>query len=246
MKREITFGIKGFVPTSFVDWPNKICSVLFVGGCTFRCPYCHNVSLVLHPDTLDDIPVETVLSSIDSRRAWIDGVTVTGGEPTAKRALPDLLHLFRTQGIPVKLDTNGSNPTMIHKLLENDLVQAVYMDVKAPLKGQCYSIVAGTPIDPHTIQRSIDILKRSSIEVVFRTTVVPGLVAEEELREVRRILGDVDTFLVQRFRNGNTLDPSLSQLPEFTEDRFLSMQDRYEIRGHRWHRGKDSKVADAA
>ncbi len=230
MKDDSYFGIKGYTATSFVDWPDKICSVVFFGGCTFRCPYCHNSSLVLYPDTLEDLSLEAILSSIESRRGWIDGVTVTGGEPTARRALPDFLSLLRQRNIHVKLDTNGSNPSLLERLIENDLVAAVFMDVKAPLDRRRYSLVAGTPVNPETVQRSIDILKRSSIEVVFRTTVVPGLVAERELHEIRRSLGDVDAFLVQRFRNGTTLDPLLSGLPEFPEERFLRIRACYEVR----------------
>ncbi|MGB9617325.1 MAG: anaerobic ribonucleoside-triphosphate reductase activating protein [Desulfomonilaceae bacterium] len=230
MKDDAYFGIKGYTTTSLVDWPDKICSVVFFGGCTFRCPYCHNSSLVLHPDTLEDLSVEAVLASIESRRGWIDGVTVTGGEPTARRAMPDFLSLLRQRGIPVKLDTNGSNPWLLERLIEDELVAAVYMDVKAPLDRRRYSRVAGTTVNPETIQRSIDILKRSSVEVVFRVTVVPGLVAEAEIEEIRRSLGDVDAFLVQRFRNGNTLDPTFSQLPEFSEERFQTMQARYDAR----------------
>lgn len=230
MKDDSYFGIKGYTPTSLVDWPDKICSVVFFGGCTFRCPYCHNSSLVLHPDTLEDLSLEAILSHIESRSKWIDGVTVTGGEPTARRALPDFLSLLRQRSIPVKLDTNGSNPSLLEQLIENDLVAAVYMDVKAPLDRRLYSLVAGTAVIPEIIQRSIDILKRSSIEIVFRTTVAPGLVAERELYEIRRSLGEVDVFLVQRFRNGATLDPKLSQLPEFPEERFLRMRACYEVR----------------
>jgi len=248
MQIDTYFGIKGFVPTSFVDWPDKICSVIFLAGCTFRCPYCHNSSLALHPESLDDVSLESILSRLDSRKAWIDGVTVTGGEPTARRGLPELLYLFQKQGISVKLDTNGSNPSMLQWIIENDLVHAVYMDVKAPLDERCYSRAAGTRVNPDIIYRSIDILKRSSIEIVFRTTVIPGLVAEEELEEIRRTLGHVDTFLVQRFRNESTLDPSFTQLPEFNEDRFLSMQNRYEVRGsiRRRPEGLSEQLVDAA
>lgn len=245
MQMETSLGIKGFVSTSFVDWPDKICSVIFLGGCTFRCPYCHNGPLVLRPDLLDDISLESVLRIIDSRKAWIDGVTVTGGEPTAGKALPELLHLFRRRGIPVKLDTNGSNPLMLKKVIENDLVQAVYMDVKAPLNELQYSRAAGTRVNLDAIKCSIGILKESSIEIVFRTTVVPGLVAEEELKQIRFMLGNVKTFLVQRFRNRNTLCPSLSQIPEFDEARFLSMQSRYEIRGSRVRRADHVGAIDA-
>ncbi|HJX60180.1 MAG TPA: radical SAM protein, partial [Thermodesulfobacteriota bacterium] len=100
--------IKGFLETSFLDWPGKLCSVLFLPRCNFRCPYCHNHPLVLHPERYASIPLEDVLGRLQSFRGWIDGVCITGGEPTLERGLPHLIHELKGQGFSVKLDTNGS------------------------------------------------------------------------------------------------------------------------------------------
>ncbi|MDQ7785113.1 MAG: anaerobic ribonucleoside-triphosphate reductase activating protein [Desulfomonilaceae bacterium] len=223
------FNIKGFISTSLVDWPGKVSSVIFLGGCGFRCPACHNHRLVLHPETVDDYPVADVMKQLKRRDKWIDGVTVTGGEPTMRKDLPDLLRLFRDRGLKVKLDTNGSNPGVVARLIDHGLVDAIFMDVKAPLDARRYAEVAGVAVDPRIIRRSIGILKSSGLEVVFRTTVVPGLVEEPELRSIRESLGRVPRFIVQPFRNVDTLNPAFSRKREFDLERFELMRSSYEV-----------------
>jgi len=224
------FNIKGFVPSSLVDWPDRICSVIFLGGCSFRCPFCHNSRLVLQPDSLPAVPVADVIEYLSERRNWIDGVTVTGGEPTWTKTLPDLLGILNYHGIRVKLDTNGSNPLLLERITREKLVHAVYMDVKAPLQTDAYSRAAGVRINPVIIKKSIQLLRKAPLEVAFRTTVVPGFIAEPELEAIRRELGDAREFIVQRFRGSNTLEPSFSELPDYGEDRFQAMKASFEIR----------------
>ncbi|MBI5249649.1 MAG: anaerobic ribonucleoside-triphosphate reductase activating protein [Desulfomonile tiedjei] len=221
-------GIKGFIPSSLIDWPGKLCSVVFLGGCGFRCPACHNSRLVLEPASLPDYPLDQVLSNLRARRGWIDGITVTGGEPTARKELPDLLRTLRKTGTRIKLDSNGSNPSMLKELIGRRLIDAVYMDVKAPLNMKEYSAVAGVPIDIRIIKRSIGILKRSDLEVVFRTTAVPGLVEEPQIREIRDALGPERPFVLQFFRNSSTLDPEFSKVEEFPQGRIENMRAEFE------------------
>lgn len=221
-------GIKGFIPTSLIDWPGKVCSVVFLGGCGFRCPACHNSNLVLAPESLPDYPPDQILNKLKRHAGWIDGVTVSGGEPTARKSLPDLLKTFRTMGLRNKLDTNGSNPSMLHELVGRRLIDAVYMDVKAPLNMKDYSRVAGVPVDIRVIKRSIEILKDSDLEVVFRTTAVPGLVAEPQIREIRDYLGPDRPFILQFFRNTSTLDPAFANVEEFSQERVESMRAEFD------------------
>lgn len=157
-------------------------------------------------------------------------MTVTGGEPTWTKTLPELLSLFKNHGIAVKLDTNGSNPLLLERIIREQLVQAVYMDVKAPLQADVYSKAAGVRINPVIIKRSIQLLRKAHVEVVFRTTVVPGIVAEPELHAIRGELGDAQEFIVQRFRSANTLEPCFAEIPEYGEDRFQAMKTSFEIR----------------
>jgi len=223
------FNIKGFIRTSLVDWPGKISSVLFLGGCGFRCPACHNHRLVLDPASIPNYPIQDVSAHLEKRRNWIDGVTVSGGEPTMRKDLPDLLQRLDSCGVRIKLDTNGSNPAMVRQLVAMRLLTAVYMDVKAPLTNEHYSRVAGVAVDVRVIRRSIAILKESGLDVVFRTTVVPGLVEEPELESIVSSLGDIARYIVQPFRNLDTLDPSLAHLKEIPPDRLERMRARFEI-----------------
>lgn len=229
------FGIKGFISTSLLDWPGKICSVVFLAGCGFRCPACHNSSLVLDPASVPDYPIERVLQSLSNRSKWIDGVTVTGGEPTIRRDLPDLIRALRACGVKIKLDTNGSNPEMLEQLICSHLIDAVSMDVKAPLVQQSYSRVAGVPVDVRIVRRSISILKRSDLEVIFRTTAIPGIVEEPELEAISEALGDIPRFIVQSFRSTDTLEPSFARIPEFSRLRFEDMKARFETHSP-WNR----------
>ncbi len=223
------FGIKGFITTSLLDWPGKICSVMFLSGCGFRCPACHNSSLVVNPSSVPDYPLDRVLLSLSDRSKWIDGVTVTGGEPTTRRDLPELLRLLRSCGVKIKLDTNGSNPGMLKELIHSHLIDAVSMDVKAPLTPQAYSRVAGVPVDVRIIRRSIKILKSSGLEIIFRTTAIPGLVEEPELEAIREALGDIPRFIVQSFRSSDTLSPAFGRIAEFSRLRFDDIRARFEV-----------------
>lgn len=213
-----------------MDWPGHVCSVIFLGGCSFRCPVCQNPQLVLTPHELPDMELEDALAYLGCRRRWIDGLTISGGEPTMHADLLPLLERVNQEGIPIKLDTNGSRPDVLRKILEQRLVSAVFMDVKAPLNSREYSQVAGISLDVARIKESIQLLQQADIEVVFRTTVIPGLVEEKELARIRQSLSSCRPFVIQGFRSRNTLDPRLRTLPEFTPERLAAMKRRFEVR----------------
>ncbi len=227
---QTNYGIKGFIPTSLVDWPGRICSVMFTGGCNFRCPACHNHRLVLGHQSIPDLSVEGPLKYLGAKDTWIDGVTITGGEPTLQKTLPYLLRTLRGRGVSTKLDTNGSNPRMLEGLLQMGLLDAVFMDVKAPLNQSAYSAVAGIWVDLRAIEKSIDILLNSGIEVTFRTTVVPGRVEEPQLAAIRKRVGKACTFLVQPFRSLDTLDARFTGIEEFSMTRIERMKAQFEVR----------------
>ncbi len=222
------WNVKGFIKTSLVDWPGKICSVIFLPGCTFRCPVCHNADLVVNPAQTPDYPQEEVFGYLASRRKWIDGVTITGGEPTLTKQLPDLARALKQFGFKVKLDTNGSRPAVIESLLSGGLIDAVYMDVKAPLTKAEYSRVAGVSVDMKSIKASLALLKSSSIEVVFRTTVIPGLVQEAQLAAIRSGLGSVQRFIIQPYKNEHAMNRDFRTLKEFSARRIEEMRAAFE------------------
>ena len=203
--------IKGFSETSFLDWPGKLCSVLFLPFCNFRCPYCHNHPLVFHPEQYATVPMEDILARLHSLRTWIDGVCLTGGEPTLHSDLPLLVREIKRHRFLVKLDTNGSNPQMLGNLIEGGEINFVSMDVKAPLDPFRYSRSIGFPIKLKPILESIEILKRGKVEYEFRMTVVPGLHQEEDIRILGDQLKSGQRFILQNFNPENPLDPSLKK-----------------------------------
>lgn len=207
--------IKGFLETSFIDWPGKICSVFFLPHCNFRCPYCHNHPLVLHPEQYRSIRLEDALERLGSLEGWVDGICVTGGEPTLHQDLPALIRNLRTHGFLVKLDTNGSNPAMLEALVEMKEVDFVSMDVKAPLDALSYRRSVGLPVDLAPLLRAIDVLKMGKVEYEFRMTVVPGLHREEDIIQLASQLRAGRRFVLQNFNPENPLDPQLKRTPPY-------------------------------
>lgn len=197
--------------TSFLDWPGKICSVLFLPGCNFRCPYCHNHPLVFQPGQFTSIPLKEILSRLRPFKGWIDGVCLTGGEPTLHEDLPLLIREIKEYGFPVKLDTNGSRPEMLEKLIEEGRVDFISMDVKGPLDPFSYRKATGLPIDLSLISKSIEILKREKVGYQFRMTVVPQLHSEEEVRTLGKQLRAGPRLILQNFNPENPLDPSFKK-----------------------------------
>jgi len=216
--------IKGFVETSFLDWPGKICSVLFLPGCNFRCPYCHNHPLVFHPSQFTSIPLKDILQRLHAFKGWIDGVCLTGGEPTLHADLPLLIHQIKERGFPVKLDTNGSNPEMLENLINKKEVDFIAMDVKAPLDLFSYQRSTGLSIDLGLISKSIEILKRGKVEYQFRMTVVPQLHSEEEIETLGKQLKVGHRLILQNFNPENPLDPSLKKMNPYDPKALKEME----------------------
>jgi pyruvate formate lyase activating enzyme len=207
--------IKGFLETSLSDWPGKLCSVLFLPTCNFRCPYCHNHPLVLHPEQYATVPLEDILARLHSLRNWIDGVCLTGGEPCLHADLPVLVREIRRHRFLIKLDTNGSNPQGLENLIETGEVDFVSMDVKAPLDPFHYSRSTGIPVKLKPILESIEILKRGKVDYQFRMTVVPGLHKEEDIQTLGDQLRAGPRFILQNFNPESPLDPSLKNIAPY-------------------------------
>lgn len=203
------FGIKGFLETSFLDWPGRLAAVLFLGGCNFRCPFCHNAELVVEPQRLPSIPLDRVLERLRGLRGWVDGVVVSGGEPTLSPHLPELLGRLRAAGFEIKLDTNGSCPDITAKLVARGLVQGVDMDLKAPLEPAAYAALAGVPVRLELIRASVDLISRSGLPHRFRTTYVPGLLDHAAIGRLRAAIPAGSPHILQGFNPGRVLDPAL-------------------------------------
>ena len=216
--------IKGFLETSFLDWPGKICAVLFLPGCNFRCPYCHNHPLVFHPERYPSFSLDEILDRLEDFRGWIDGLCVTGGEPTLHPDLRQFLQAIRERSFPVKLDTNGSDPQRLAGLMECGAVDFVAMDVKAPLDSPSYRRSAGTEVDLERIVRSIELIKTGTVEHEFRMTVVPGLHQEQDIRDLARQLGMESRLVLQNFNPEDPLDSSLKGTIPFSPEALAKIQ----------------------
>jgi len=207
--------VKGFVDLSFVDWDAKVSSVLFLPNCNFRCPFCHNVNLVLNPETIETIPFEYLDEQLNNQKGWTDGVCITGGEPTLHNDLTDLCSKIKQMGFLVKLDTNGTNPIMLKELLDKKLVDYVAMDVKAPLTPEKYSKAIGVNSEKllKNVKESISLLMNSGIDYEFRTTVVPTLHDSDDIVQICKFLKGCKKYVLQKFdvNIGQTvLDPTFT------------------------------------
>jgi len=221
--------IKGFLETSFVDWPGRVCAVIFLAGCNFRCPFCHNHPLVVAPDTLPSYSFEEVRQCLTRLKKWLGGICISGGEPTMTAGLAALLGRLKNEGWQLKLDTNGSRPRLLAELLAGGLLDMVSMDVKAPLDQEKYSRCAGTPVDLQRIRASIALLRGSGVEHEFRMTVVPRFHSAADIRQWAAALGDEggrhpSRLKLQNFNPRTTLDPVLAGEKPFPAAAFADLQ----------------------
>ncbi len=221
--------LKGWVRTSLLDYPGRIACVLFTGGCNFRCPSCQNADLVLRPEELPTLPENEVWAYLARRSGQVEGVVLTGGEPTVQPDLLPFLRRLRRFPLAVKLDTNGYRPDVLAVALEEGLLDDVAMDIKGP--PEKYGLLSGRPdLDLEPIHRSIALLRSSNLPHEFRTTVVPGFLAEEDIESIARWLADQAgpsflRYVLQQFRPLNTLDPDLQQFQPYPLERLRRMAD---------------------
>lgn len=207
--------IVGFIKTSLLDWDGKVVTVLYLPGCNFRCPFCHNVEMVLEPSSFEEVPFSQVEEYVRSNADFLDGVVVTGGEPTLQRDLPQLLRRLKDLGVRVKLDTNGTDPDMLKDVLDAGLVDYVAMDLKAPLDER-YDDLAGVRVPIDKIKRSIQLLEDSGIDHEFRTTVVPILLTPQDIEAMAAYIGGTRMYALQQFRPGKTLDPAFQTVRPYS------------------------------
>lgn len=213
---------KGWQKTTLLDYPGKIACTVFVTGCNFRCPFCQNPELVLEAETLPTIPEEEILKFLKRRRGLLEGVVITGGEPTLYPDLPKFAKKVKDLGFLVKLDTNGTNPEMLKDLFEWDLVDYVAMDIKGPIE-EYEKYIGQTQILnlKSKIKKSIGILLKGGIEFEFRTTVVPTLHTEEDLIEMAKEFDQLPIkWYLQGFRPIKCLDPKFEKIRPYPKEFF--------------------------
>jgi len=206
-------GLEKFAP---LDFPGYISATVFLGGCNFRCPFCHNADLVLRPQALDTLPLDYFITFLDSRKDWLEAVCVSGGEPLLDDDLEVLLRVIKDRNMLVKLDTNGSLPERLAELVEANLVDSIAMDVKAPLHR--YKQVTRSDVSEDDIARSIEFVRTSGLPYIFRTTVVPGLVGEKDLLEIAQMLHRAKRFQIQQFSRRNPVDKIFALVEPYPEE----------------------------
>jgi pyruvate formate lyase activating enzyme len=214
--------LKGWQRTSLIDYPGHIATVLFTGGCNLRCPMCHNADLVLNPQALPTLPEDELLAFLAQREGLVDGVVITGGEPTLQADLSSFVVRLRESGLDVKLDTNGYRPEVLERLLQSGLVDYVAMDVKAPPE-KLPLLTGRADADHGRIGRSIELLRCSRVSYEFRTTVVPGMLNGADIEAVARWIAGADRYVLQQFRPVNTLDPALETVSPYPTETLRRM-----------------------
>ena len=216
--------IGGLQKLTLIDFPGKPAATVFLIGCNFRCPFCQNPELV-DPEKSKKQPVisqREFFKFLDSRKDFLEGVCITGGEPTIHKDLFNFIKKIKQKGFLVKLDTNGSNPEMLEELLDNKLLDFVAMDIKSsPFN---YNKTTGKKIDLAKIKKSIELIKNKGIDYEFRITVVPNLVKKKDIEEIAKWLKGIKKFALQQFQNQKVLNPSFEKIKPYSDKIFKDFE----------------------
>lgn len=229
--------IGGLQKLTLVDYPGKVAATVFLIGCNFKCPFCQNPDLVsperVYPADrrgggLPQISEKDFFNFLDSKIGLIDGICITGGEPTLNPDLGDFIRKIRAKGFFVKLDSNGSNPEVLKELIDAKLLDFIAMDIKTSLEN--YKKAIGAEIDLENIKKSVEIIKNSGIDYEFRTTIVPGLVEKSDIEKIGQWLKGAKKIALQQFQNKKVLDKEFEKVlpyPDETLKEFKKILEKY-------------------
>ncbi len=196
--------IGGLLKFSLIDFPGKVAGVIFTQGCNFRCPFCHNPELVLPNLFADPLDSEEVFSFFEKRKGQLQGVVITGGEPTLHDDLPDVMKRFKSMGYMIKLDTNGSRPEMLERVIQLRCVDYIAMDIKTSLGS--YRRATGVCVNLEEIKTSVEMIKTSGVDYEFRTTALKVFLQDEDMRFISSWMEGVKKYNIRR---GNLKDKVL-------------------------------------
>lgn len=223
--------ISGFQKSSLIDYPEKISAIIFTQGCNFSCPYCHNPELINTKCKMKNaksrvnsliqtkgIKAEHIIEFLDSRKGKLDGVVITGGEPTLHFDLPELIKEIKDLGFCVKLDTNGTNPKMLKKLIDKKLIDYIAMDIKAPIEK--YEKIVCAKVNTEGILKSVEIIKNSDIDYEFRTTVVKSQLSIKDFEKIGALIKGANKYYLQRFLPTKILDKSFIKEATYSDGEF--------------------------
>lgn len=216
--------IGGLQKLTLIDYPGKIACTVFLSGCSFRCRFCYNSELVL-PEKIKNHPrisEKEIFKFLKGRKGLLEGIVLTGGEPTIYKDLPDFIKRIKKLNYLVKLDTNGSNPGMLEKLINANLLDYVAMDIKGPKEK--YGKVASVKVDIKKIQKSIDILKDERVNYEFRSTIVPSIHTKKDVLAMAKWINGARRYYLQNFRSEKTIDPKLEKIKPYSQEHLLEIQ----------------------
>jgi len=225
----LTIKIGGLQKFSLIDYPGRICAIIFTQGCNFRCPYCHNPELV-DPQRYGPVfSEEEVFAFLEKRKGMLDAVSITGGEPTLQPDLEDFLQTVKNFGYLIKLDTNGSNPAVIENLIKKQLVDFWAMDVKGPLEK--YRQIAGVEVDHRKIRKSMALIIAAGTENEFRTTVVRSLLDHDDLAHVAKLIKGAKSYALQAFVPVKALNDDFLVEKTYLPEEFSAFKKEFESEG---------------
>ncbi|MBO4697124.1 MAG: anaerobic ribonucleoside-triphosphate reductase activating protein [Lachnospiraceae bacterium] len=196
--------IHGLQKLTLLDFPGHIACTVFTGGCNFRCPFCHNAGLVLAPEKAPLIPEDEFFAFLESRKGRLEGVAITGGEPTIQKDLPEFIRAVRAKGFAVKLDSNGQNPDMLEALLKEGLLNYVAMDIKN--SRERYGETIGLPgFQTDKVERSVKLLMESGIDYEFRTTLMAELHDDASMEAIGQWIQGCKAYYLQSYRDSDEI-----------------------------------------
>lgn len=216
--------ISGMKKLTLVDYPGQVACIIFTQGCNFRCPFCHNSSLVKSMNSLNELNEEVIFDYLDKRKGLIDGICISGGEPLLQKDIDLFITKIKNRGFKVKLDTNGSKPDVLKRLLDKNLLDYVAMDVKNTFLK--YNNTIDKDIDISCIKESIGVLKRSSIDFEFRTTIVKELHDIKDIEMILEYLGSDVKYYIQNYRDCDTV--LKKGLSGFSDEELLEIKEKLE------------------
>lgn len=212
--------IGGLQKCSLIDYPGKVSAIIFTIGCNFRCPYCHNPELV--DETAEELNEESVFAFLEKRKGLLDGITITGGEPTLHDDLIPFIQRIKALGFLVKLDTNGTRPDVVEQVQGEKLVDYIAMDIKSPLAK--YAETVARPVDIANIEKSISLLIAGTTDYEFRTTVVKTLLTREDLEKMGEEIRGAKRYYLQKFVPTKTLNPAFIRKTTYSDAEFEEMR----------------------
>ncbi len=210
--------IKGLIKNTFIEYPGKIATMIFLPNCNFRCSFCFNPELVLESEKIKDVDEKEVFEFLEKNKKWVDALVISGGEPTLHKDLPGFIGKIKKMGFLVRIYTNGTNPEMLKDLIDDKLIDSIAMDIKAPLTEEKYEEVTNVKNVLENVKKSISLIMNSGLNYEFRTTVVPGVHSEKDVEEISKYVKGANLLVLQKFLPEHALDEKLRKLKTQSDD----------------------------